>query len=77
MPAEGPVHSQLPVFIMPGPQIHPSRLQQMSPGNGASFRPNPTMYGLPVSPDDASSIAHTINSPHGIGNHLHYSSNPT
>jgi hypothetical protein len=59
MPFQEPVSSQLPDFMMTGPRIHPSRLQQMNTGNGETYGRIPPMYGSTVKADDASSIAHT------------------
>ena len=61
MPTKGPVFRQLPDFMMTGPRIHPSRLQQMTTGsgNGGSYGRIIPMYASTIRPDDASSVAHT------------------
>jgi hypothetical protein len=59
MPFQEPVSSQLPDFMMTGPRIHPSRLQQKNTGNSESSRLNQSMYGPVMRADDASNIVHT------------------
>jgi hypothetical protein len=59
MPSEGPIDTQLPSFMMAGPRIHPSRLQQMDTGTGESYGPNQSMYVPTIRVNDTASIALT------------------
>jgi hypothetical protein len=58
MPSEGPVNTQFPSFMMAGPRIHPSRLQQMNTGTDESYWRNQSMYGPTIRADDTASFAH-------------------
>lgn len=65
MSSEGPiVRQELPDFNMAGPRIHPSRLQQMSTGNGETHSRDYSMNGSAPRSDDAGTIGYTrTNSP--------------
>jgi len=59
MPFENPVKVQLPDFMMTGPRIHPSRLQQVNTGNGGSYGQNTPTYESSIKANDTLSTAHT------------------